>query len=98
MPRLRSRLLVPVLALVALGFLVPVLAQALPLGGADLSAAELHEPIPGRLSQFWSLLSALWAETGSILEPNGTPGGAGSGSGSEPGAAGDTGSGLDPNG
>jgi len=100
MPRLRSRLLVPAFALIALGLLVPVLAQALPLGGADLSAAELHEPIPGRLSQFWSLLSALWSETGSILEPNGTPGGTGSGSGSEPGAAssGDTGSGLDPNG
>jgi hypothetical protein len=91
MPRLRSRLLVPTLALIALGFLVPALARALPLGDAVLSATEHHEAAPSRLSQLWSLLSALWAETGSILEPDGS---------SKPTAAssGDTGSGLEPDG
>jgi hypothetical protein len=88
MPRLRSRLLVPTLALIALGFLVPALARALPLGDAVLSATEHHEAAPSRLFQLWSLL---WAETGSILEPDGS---------SKPTAAGsgDTGSGLEPDG
>ena len=111
MPRLLSRLLVPALALIALGFLVPALAQALPLGGADLSAAERHEAAPGRLSQLWRLLSTLWDETGSILDPNG---GTSSGAVSEPTASsresagstgaqptassGDNGSILDPDG
>ena len=91
MPRFRSRLLVPALALIALGFLFPALAQALPLGSTDLSAVERHEANPGRLSQFWSLLSALWAETGSILKSDGNPKSTAAGSG-------DTGSGLEPDG
>jgi len=57
MSRLRSRLLVPALALIALGFLGPALAMALPQGEAVLSAAERPEAAPGRLSQLWSLLS-----------------------------------------
>jgi hypothetical protein len=101
MPRFRSRFLVPAFALIAFGFLVPALAQALPLGGADLSAAERHEATtPGRLFQLWSLLSALWAETGSILDPDGSPAGTSPGAGAEAntGSAGDNGPGLDPNG
>jgi hypothetical protein len=98
MSRLRSRLLVP--ALIALGFLLPTLVRALPSRDAVLSAAEHQEAASGRLSQLWSLLSALWSETGSILDPNGTAAGASSGSGAEPGAANsaDNGSGLDPDG
>ena len=44
-----------------------------------------------RLAQFWSFLFFVWAETGSILEPDGTP---------RPtaGSSGDTGSGLEPDG
>jgi hypothetical protein len=94
MPRFRSRFLVPALALIAFGFLFPALARALPLGDAVLSVTEHHEAAPGRLSQLWSLLSALWNENGSILDPNG-----GTSSGAEPAAgSGDNGSGLDPNG
>jgi hypothetical protein len=91
MTRLRSRLLVPALALIALAFLFPALAKALPKGETGPPAAERQEATPRRLSQLWSLLSALWAETGSILEPNGEP---------KPttGSSGDTGAGLEPNG
>src|SRR6185436_2098825 len=98
MSRLRSRLLVPALALIALGFLVPALATALPQGEAVLSAAERPEATPGRLSQLWRLLSVLWSENGSILAPNGSHGGPTSGSGTAPTAStGDTGAGLEPN-
>ena len=99
MLRLRSRLLVPALALIALGFLFPALATALPQGEAGSLVAERQEVTPGRLSQLWNLLSALWAETGSGLEPNGAPRPS-SGSGTEPeaGSSGDTGPGLEPNG
>lgn len=44
-----------------------------------------------RLAQLWSFLSFLWAENGSILDPNGGPKPAATNSG-------DNGSGLDPNG
>jgi hypothetical protein len=91
MTRLRLRLLVPTLALIALVFLFPALAKAMPSGEAGLSAAERQEATHGRLSQVWSFLSALWAETGSILEPNGGPKPAA-------GSSGDTGSILEPNG
>jgi hypothetical protein len=89
MTRLRSRLLVPALALV---FLFPALAKALPKGEARPLVAERQETTSGRLSQLWSRLSSLWAETGSILEPNGEPKPTAAGSG------GDTGSILEPNG
>jgi hypothetical protein len=91
MTRLRTRLLVPTLALITLIFLSPALALAQPKGPDVLSAAERHEATPGRLSQLWNLLSALWSETGSILEPDGGPKPAS-------GSSGDNGSGLDPNG
>jgi hypothetical protein len=42
-----------------------------------------------RLAQLWSFLSFFWAETGSILEPDGEPRSTG---------ACDTGSGLEPDG
>lgn len=88
MTRLRSRFLIPALTLI---FLFPALAKALPNGEASPPAAERQEATLGRLSQLWSLLSAVWAETGSILEPNGGP---------KPtaGSSGDTGSILEPNG
>jgi len=96
MSRLRSRLLVPALALIALGFLVPALAMALPQGEAVLSAIERPEAAPGRLSQLWRLLCALWSENGSILGPNGATS---SGAVTEPTASsGDNGSILDPDG
>jgi hypothetical protein len=99
MPRFRSRLLIPALALITLGFLFPALARALPVGDAALSVAERHEAAPGRLFQLWSLLSALWSENGSILEPNGAHAGSTLGSGTAPNAStGDTGAGLEPNG
>ena len=44
-----------------------------------------------RLSQLWRFLSFLWAETGSILEPDGGPKPTG-------GSSGDTGSILEPDG
>jgi len=91
MSRLRSRLLVPALALVALALLIPAPATALPQGEAVHSAVERREAIPGGFSQLWSLLSALWADTGSGLEPDGGPGPAAASSG-------DNGSILDPDG
>ena len=93
MPRLPSRLLVPTVSLLALIILSPIHATALPQGGPMLSTAESPEA-PGLFSKIWSLLSVVWGETGSALEPNGTDSGTTSGSG----GAGDTGSGLDPNG
>ncbi len=64
MTRLRSRLLVPALALIALAFPFPALAKALPKGETGTPAAERQEPTRGRLFQVWDFLSALWAETG----------------------------------
>lgn len=99
MPRSPSRLRLPALALIALVFLVPALATALPPDARILSAAERPDATPGFFSQLWGSLSVLWSENGSGLEPNG---GANSGAPSEPepnGAdSGDNGSGLDPDG
>jgi hypothetical protein len=97
MPRNPTRPLVLTLALVALLALSPATATAQSPGRHTLSSAEHSEPTLG-LSQLWSLLSALWSETGSLLDPNGA--GATTGSGAEPDAAttGDTGSLLDPDG
>jgi hypothetical protein len=88
MTRLRSRLLVFALALT---FVFPALAKALPQGEARPLVAERQEASRGSLSQLWNLLSTIWAETGSILEPDGGP---------KPtaGNSGDTGAGLEPNG
>jgi hypothetical protein len=92
MRRRPSRLLVPALALIALAFLFPTFASALPQREAVLSAAERPEAGPGLFSKIQGLLSVLWAETGSGLDPNGT------GSGPNTASTGDTGSGLDPDG
>jgi hypothetical protein len=96
MSQVLTRPLVPTLVLVALLALSPAVATAQPQG--ILSAAERPETASGLFSQLWSLLSALWSENGSILDPNGA--GATTGSGAEPDAAttGDTGSLLDPDG
>jgi hypothetical protein len=99
MPRRPERPLVPALALITLVFLTPALATALPHGGeASLRAAERPQDGPSLFAKAWTLFSALWAETGSVLEPNGGAG-ASSGTGT-PNAAttGDNGSGLEPNG
>jgi hypothetical protein len=99
MLRLPTRLFSSALALIALVLLLPALATAQPPREAVRSPAERRAAASSLFAEIRSLLSLLWAETGSGLEPNG---GATSGtsSGTEPGAAtsGDTGSGLDPNG
>jgi hypothetical protein len=99
MPRSPSHFRLPALALIALVFLAPALATALPPDARILSAAERPEATPGLLSQLWGFFSSLWSENGSILDPNGTPRPS-SGSGNEPASAdsGDNGSGLEPNG
>ncbi len=99
MPRLSSRLHVPALALIALGFLSPALATARPQGPAFPPTAERpQQATPGFVSQLRDLLSRLWSENGSILDPNGTHAGP-PGSGTAPnGSTGDTGAGLEPNG
>ena len=96
MPRIPTRPLVPVLALLAVLVLSPALATAQSPGQPILSA-ERPETTPGLFSQLWSLLSALWSENGSLLDPDGA---SATGSGTEPDAAttGDNGSILDPNG
>src|SRR5262245_8400429 len=99
MPRPPSRLLIPTLALFALLFLAPTLANAFPQDATLRSAAERAEDTPGLFAKLWGLLSAAWSN-GSILEPNGTGSGASSGPGSDPAEAssGDNGSILEPNG
>ena len=95
MPRHPARVLIPVLAFVALVVLSPTRASALPWVDTSLSAAERREAAPGFLSRVWDLLSVVWAENGPGLDPNGAkafvpeP---------EAGATGDNGPGLEPNG
>jgi hypothetical protein len=90
-----KRLLVPTLALIALT-VFPPLAKAQPHREAVRAPAERTAAAPSLFAEIRSLLSILWAETGSVLEPNGMP----SAAGTEPNAAttGDTGSVLEPNG
>jgi hypothetical protein len=100
MPRRPARPLVSALVLITLVSLTPALATALPHGReAALQAVERPQAGQNLFAKAWTLLSALWAETGSGLEPNGGAG-ASSGAGTGPDAAsnGDTGSGLEPNG
>jgi len=90
MPRRLKRL--PVLALIALVFLLPALATAAPHHSeAVLAPAERHVAGPSLLAQLRSLLSVLW-KNGSGLEPNGRPGPA------TATTAGDNGSILEPDG
>lgn len=97
MPRIPKRPLALALALVALLALSPVDATAQAPERPTLSITESPEPTPGLFSQLWSLLSALWSETGSGLNPNGATGDTGSGLDPD-GATSDTGPGLDPDG
>jgi hypothetical protein len=98
MLRLPTRLLSPALALIVLVLLLPALATAQPQWEAVRSPAERNATASSLFAEIRSLLSILWAETGSGLEPNGA--GASSAPGAEPNATttGDTGSGLEPNG
>jgi hypothetical protein len=97
MLRIPTRPLVLTLALVALLALSPVAATTQAPGSPTLSAAESPEPTPGLFSHLWSLLSALWSDTGSGLDPDGATGDTGSGLDPD-GVTGDTGPWLDPNG
>jgi hypothetical protein len=77
------------LLLLTLGVLAPVQAVAQPQGVLVASAAESSEAL-GLFSRLWDLFSSIWAN-GPGLDPNGAN--------SAPGAAaGDNGSGLEPNG
>lgn len=99
MPRYPSRVRLLALALIALNFLLPALAMALPPGAPLLSVTERPEATSGFFSQLRDLFSVLWPENGSILEPNGTPRPS-FGLPTKPNTASsdDNGSGLDPNG
>jgi len=96
MPQLPQRLLVPTLSLIALTLLFPPLTKAQPHREAARPPAEHTAAAPSLFAEIRSLLSILWAENGSGLEPNGAT----SGASSEPNAAttGDNGSGLEPDG
>ena len=97
MPQLPKRLLGPAaLALIVVAFLFPALATAQPRKEAVRSPAERTAVAPSLFAEIRSLLSILWDENGSGLEPDGTS----SAAGTEPNAAttGDNGSILEPNG
>jgi hypothetical protein len=95
MPRYPTRLLAS--ALISALFLVPTFAAARPAHkDTALSASKLSVAKPNVLSRIQGLLSALWAENGSILEPNGAGTGTNSTAGTEPTS--DNGSILEPNG
>jgi hypothetical protein len=97
MPRRRKRHLVPILALIALVFLVPALTTAAPRQAEDVHApAERHEATFSLFAQFQSLLSSFLWKNGSGLEPNGAKPDPSAGSGIAP--TGDNGSILEPNG
>jgi hypothetical protein len=93
MLRYPNRLVVPVLVAV---LFVPALATARPLPKNGVHTASKRPAELSILSRLQGLLSALWAETGSILEPNGSDSGTSSSSGTKPTS--DNGSGLEPNG
>jgi hypothetical protein len=78
--------------LLALTLFLPTLAAARPLHTEPSArpTAERSEAVRGLLAQLRDLLSVLWAENGSGLEPNGAH--------ITSGTSGDTGSGLDPDG
>jgi hypothetical protein len=98
MPRRPSRPLVPALALIALVLLPPALATALPHGGETaLRAAERPQAGPSLFAKAWTLFSALWAETGSVLEPDGA-GASSAGGTANAASTGGTGSVLEPDG
>ena len=95
-PQLPKRLLGPLLALIVLTFLLPAHATAQPQREAVRSPAERTAASPSLFAEIRSLLSILWAETGSILDPDGLH--SGTSSGPNVATTGDTGSVLDPDG
>jgi hypothetical protein len=95
MPRRPTRLLALALTLIALVFLGPGLATAQPQGKAALSAERPAASL-NFLSRLRNLLSVLWTDTGSILEPDGAR--SQPNTAPQPALAGDTGSILDPDG
>lgn len=97
MPRLRSTLLVSV-ALVASLLLAPSLAAARP-AGREVSRSDALPLVAVRLlSPIRGLLSGIWAENGSILDPNGAePNPPSASSAGTKRTSGDNGSGPDPN-
>jgi hypothetical protein len=95
MPRYPSRLLAP--ALIATLCLTPNLASARPAHrDAVPSTSKRPVAVSGVLSKIRDLFSALWAETGSGLDPDGGNTATNSGPATPPPS--DTGSILDPDG
>jgi hypothetical protein len=97
MPRHPARLLT--LALITTLLLIPTLATAHPAQKTTIQPPQKRPTAaPDLLTRLQGLLSALWAETGSILDPNGSNND--TSPTSEPGTqpTSDTGSILDPNG
>jgi hypothetical protein len=95
MPRYPSRLLAP--ALIASLCLAPTLASARPVHrDAVPSVSKRPVAVSGFLSQIRDLFSALWAETGSGLDPDGGNTATNSGTATLPPS--DAGSILDPDG
>ena len=95
MPRYPSRLVAP--ALIAALCLAPTLASARPAHRDTVPlASKRPAAVPSVLSKIRDLVSALWAETGSGLEPNG--GSTATNSGTATPTPSDTGSILDPDG
>jgi hypothetical protein len=90
MLRLPTRLLSPALALFALVLLLPALAIAQPQREAVRSPAEHSAAASSLFAEIRSLLSILWAENGSGLDPDGAN--------TTSGTTGDNGSGLEPDG
>jgi hypothetical protein len=93
MPQHSTRRAIPILlTLLALTLLPPTLATAHPFctEQAARPVAERSEVASSLLAQLRDLLSVLWAETGSGLDPDGTN--------TTSGTTGDTGSILDPDG
>jgi hypothetical protein len=87
------------LALVTTLLLIPTLATARPTQKNSIqSPPKRPAAAPDLLTRLQGFLSALWAENGSILDPNGSTNG--TSPTSEPGTqpTSDTGSILDPNG
>ena len=98
MSRYFTRLLNPALLVLVLLLLPGQATAGLDHQDSVTSAPERREPTPSLLFKLRDFLSALWADNGSILDPDG--GGTGTSSGSSPGDksanSGDKGSILDP--
>ena len=79
--------------LLAATLLLPPTASAAPL-----SHAELRTVSPALLTRLWSLLTALWAEAGCLIDPSGGRCAGAQGTAPAPPSALDEGCGLDPSG